>query len=486
MNPPQDRAGVDVQTEDALMSESANKVHTLSPLPPSNTTGQHWYEEESINLVDLWLELVKYRRVIFTSVALALAGGLLVAFLLPQKYSYTTTIEIGSTTNETTAGSAPQLIDSPETVLAKVKESYIPLAQQQYHKAHPEDAALYKIDARIPKGSQLLVLEAKGTEKNSANYLQHLQSISDALFADHQHVMNIYKANLNNQLAMAKIKLDEITDPSTLATQRKQLENQLNNARIKQDELTNPQVLAVPRQALENKLARENKKLVDLKDGVKLIKARYQRLDETDALLKQQISDLQSQISSALTQRKKAIGNMQSESAAMTMLLIDNGIQQDRTRLAALQERLFINQQNLRLELEEKIAANQRSQSVQSKLINKAKSELARLNVTNQHAQQRHQPKIATLEERLTKLSADTRRNMERQQQTIQQIKAQLENINPTHAIAPPMQSLVPTGPGKALIIILSLVVGLMLGIFAAFFASFLDKVNRQSTANRA
>ena len=468
------------------MSELANKVRTLSPVISPNTTEQHWYEEDSINLVDLWLELSKYRRVIFTSVALALAGGLLVAFLIPQKYSYTTTIEIGSTTNQTTAGAEPQLIDSPDTVLAKIKESYIPLTQQQYHKTHPEDATLYKIDARIPKGSQLLVLEAKGTEKNAANYLQHLQSISDALFADHQHVMNIYQANLNNQLAMANIKLDEITDPSTLATQRKQLENQLNNARIKQDELTNPRVLAVPRQALENKLARENKKLVDLKDGVKLIKARYQRLDATDALLKQQISDLESQISSALTQRKKAIGNMQNESAAMTMLLIDNGIQQDRTRLAALQERLYIDQQNLRLELEEKIAANQRSQNVQSKRIDKAKSELARLTISNQHAQQRQQPEIATLKEKLTKLSADTRRNVERQQQTIHQIKTQLENINPTHAIAPPMQSLEPVGPGKALIIILSLVVGLMLGVFAAFFASFLNKVHRQSTANRA
>jgi len=484
VKPEHDNTDAGQHTENTLMNEPAGKIHTLSPVTPPVTTGQQqWHQEDSINLIDLWLELAKHRVIIFTSVALALIAGLLLAFLLPQKYNYTSTIEIGSTLTQTSSGTAPQLIDPPETVLAKIQESYIPLAQQQFRKNHPDSNALYKINARTPKGSQLVVLESKGAEKDSANYLQLLQTVTQYLLQDHQRVMNVYQAGLNNQLALAKIKLDEITDPSTLATQQKQLESQLNNARIKLDELRDPRVLAVPRQQLENRLAREEKQLTDLKDQAKLIKARYQRLDEIDVLLKQQISDLESQIGSSLTQRKQAIGNMQSESAAMAMLLIDNGIQQDRTRLAALQERLFIDQQNLRLELEEKVAANLRSQSVQSKLIDKTNSELSRLDIGNQRALQRHQPEISKLEEKLTKLSADSRRAVERQQQTITQIEAQLNNLKATRTIAPPMQSLQPTGPGKNLIIILSLVLGLMFGIFAAFFASFLSKVKQQKTA---
>jgi len=483
VKPEHDSTDADKHTENALMNEPASKIHTLSPATPPHITGQQWYEEDNINLVDLWLELVKHRAIIFISTALALIAGLLAAFLLPQKYSYTTTIEIGSTLMQTASGTMPQLIDPPETVLAKLQESYIPLAQQQFRKSHPDDRTLYNIDARIPKGSQLVVLEAKGTEENSADYLQQLQTVTNYLLQDHQRVMNVYQAGLNNQLAQAKIKLDEITDPSTLATQQKQLESQLNNAQIKLDELRDPRVLIVPRQQLENKLAREEKQLIDLKDQVKLVKARYQRLDEIDSLLKQQINDLESQIDSSLVQRKQAIGNMQSESAAMAMLLIDNGIQQDRTRLASLQERLFINQQNLRLELEEKIAANLRSQSIQGKLIDKTNSELSRLSISNQRALQRHQPEIGKLEENLTKLSADFRRSVKRQQQTITRIEAQLNNLQATRAIAPPMQSLQPVGPGKSLVLVLSLVLGLMLGVFAAFFTSFLSKVKQQKMA---
>ncbi|MCF6337566.1 MAG: Wzz/FepE/Etk N-terminal domain-containing protein [Gammaproteobacteria bacterium] len=482
--PKHDSTDAGQHMENALMNEPAGKIHTLSPASqPTITEQQQWYEEDSINLVDLWLELVKRRVIIFTSIVLALIAGLLLAFLLPQKYNYTSTIEIGSTLTQTASGTTPQLIDPPETVLAKIQESYIPLAQQQFRKTHPDNNAFYNIDARIPKGSQLVVLEAKGTAADSASYLQQLQTVTKYLLHDHQRVMNVYQARLNNRLALAKIKLDEITDPSTLATLQKQLESQLNSARIKLDELRDPRVLAVPRQQLENKLAREEKQLTDLKDQTKLIKARYQRLDEIDILLKQQISDLESQIDSSLAQRKQAIGNMQSESAAMAMLLIDNGIQQNRTRLAALQERLFIDQQNLRLELEEKIAANLRSQSVQSKLIDKTNSELSRLKIGNQRALQRHQPEIGKLEEKLAKLSADSRRSVERQQQTIIQIEAQLNNLKATRTIAPPMQSLQPTGPGKNLIIILSLVLGLMFGIFAAFFASFLSKAKQHKVA---
>ena len=466
--------------EVAPTQEAANKVRALTSIPASQTE-QQWYEEDTINLVDLWLELTNRRAIIFSSVALTLIAGLLVAFLLPQKYTYSTTIEIGSTQVPSSAGETLNLIDKPETVLAKITESYIPLAQQQFRSAHHNDKDFYKIDARIPKSSELIVLEAKGKEHDATTYLELLQTVTTNILNDHQRVMNIYRGRLDNELALAKIELDEISDPSTLATKQKQLETQLNNARIKLDELRDPRVLAVPRQQLEGNLAREEKTLVDLQDDVKLIKSQYQRLDETDALLKQQISDLESQINTSLAQRKKAVSNLQSESAAMTMLLIDNEIQQNRTRLAKLDERLHISQQNLRQELEEKISTNLREQAVQNKVIDKAKSELNRLSIGNQRNLQRHQPEIGQLEEKLTKLAADTQRMIERQKQKITQIETQRNNMKPTRAIAPPMQSLQPTGPGKTLIIILSLILGLMLGIFAAFFAGFLAKVKQQT-----
>ena len=411
------------------MKDAANKVHDFSAPAPITLPPQQWQEEDSINLIDLWLELAKHRAVIFGAIAIALIAGLLVAFLLPQKYSYTTGIEIGSTLEENGSGGTVRLIDKPETVLAKVKESYIPQTQREFRAAHPTNNSLYKIDVRAPKNSQLIVLETKGTENNSAIYLDHLQGVTDKLVNDHQRVMNIYQGRLNNQLALAKIKLDE---------------------------LSNPRMLAVPRQELESTLANNQKKLIDLQDQTKLIKSRHLRLDDIDALLKQQINDLEAQIKSAFSQRQKAIGNMKNESAAMAMLLIDNEIQQNRLHLAELRERLHIDQQNLRQELEDKIASNRRQQNVQDKVIGKNQSELNRLATGNELAQQR-------------------------QKQEITKLETLLNNIQPTRAVTPPMQSLQPTGPGKSIIIILALILGLLLGVFAAFFASFLSKAKLQA-----
>lgn len=411
------------------MNDAVNKVHEISTPAPITLPAQQWHEEDSINLIDLWLELAKYRSVIFGSVALTLIAGFLVAFLLPQKYSYSTSIEIGSTLVTNNSSETVQLIDKPDTVLAKINESYIPLVQQEFRTNNPSDKTIYKMDVRTPKNSQLIIIEAKGTENNSEIYLNHLQAVTDKLLNDHKNVMNIYRGRLNGQLALAKIKQDELSDPLTLA---------------------------VPRQALESRQAKEQKQLVDLRDTGKLINTRLQRLDNTDRLLTQQIKDLQEQIKSATMQRERAIKNAKTESAAMTMLLIDNVIQQNRTRLSSLQERLLIDQQNLRQELEDKIAANRRQQGVQNTVISKTKSELNRLPIVNQRAQQR-------------------------QRQAVTEVETRLNNLRPTRAITSPMQSLQATGPGKSLIIILALILGLMLGIFAAFFTSFLSKVKLQA-----
>lgn len=411
------------------MKDAVNKVHDISTPAPIPLPLQQWQDEDSINLVDLWLELAKRRSIIFGSMALALIAGFLIAFLLPQKYNYSTSIEIGSTLEANGSGDAVRFIDKPETILAKIKESYIPLVQQEFRTANPANTSLYKINARVPKNSQLIVLEGKGKGDDKDIYLNHLQHVIDKLANDHKRVMNIYRGRLNNQLALANFKLDELSDPK---------------------------MLAVPQQELENKLAQNQKRLIDLRDQTKLLESRYQRLDNTDILLKQQISDLETQIKSSLSRRQQAIGNMKNESAAMTMLLIDNEIQQNRTRLAALQERLQIDQQNLRQELKEKVASNLRAQGLQEKTISKSKSELDRLATGNHRAQQR-------------------------QQQEITEIEVRLNNIQATRALTAPMQSLEPTGPGKSIIIILALMLGLMLGIFAAFFASFLSKVKLQT-----
>ncbi len=340
-----------------------------TPQVPQVVLAEPWHEEDSISLIDLWMVLSRRRGVIFAALGLALVAGLLAVFLMPAKYSYTTAIEIGNKSVGGDKGAAAP-IEAPETVLAKIKESYIPQAINDYLSAQNEDEG-YKVEARIPKASELIVLEAKAPESDGTAYISIMQSITDKVEADHRRVSNVTRAGLETRLTKAQLALANLTDPSTLAVEKRALETQLLKAQLEQERLKNPLTLALPKTSLETRKAKAEKSLADLRDKEALLKARYQRLDEVDKLLKQQIKDLSSQTKDALSRRNKAVSNIKSAASAMTMLMIDNELQQNRTRLAALEERLFIKQQDAREQLEDQIADNQREYAIQRRAINK-------------------------------------------------------------------------------------------------------------------
>lgn len=521
------------------MKDAINTLHELPSSIPTPTTaaspppmlGPMWYEEDSISLIDLWLELAKYRALIFGSIALTLVIGLLVAFLLPEKYNYTTSIEIGYSTNQTGKVLERTPIDNPQTVLAKLTTNYIPQARQHYATQYPQDIAPPEIKVRIPKGSQLIILESKGPEDKAKIFIALLQAALDKLFMDHQRVTDLARADLQTSIDKAGLVLAERQDPRSLQVDIDEFTRKLNNARVNHDELHDPRVLkglqketlemlqkagmklkklrdprffAATKQEVETKLSRTNKRLIDLRGQAALITSRYQRTDKTDDLLKKQIGELVTQINAALQARHQALEGLQTEASAMTMLMIDNEIQQNRLRLATLEERLYIQQQDLRQTLEDRLAANQREQSVQQQLFTQLQDELNRLTLENtyqqtqqlnhieqlngdlerqtlrnQRAQQLAAPHIAQLEAQLAKLQADHQRKLIAAQQDVNLLKSRLQGLTKTRALSPPMQSLKPTGPSKILIMALTLVLGLLIGVFAAFFASFLSKVRQ-------
>ncbi len=83
-----------------------------------------YYQEDEISLVDLWLVLAKRKRLIAAVAGTIAVAGLLYALLMPRAYTYTTSIEI--------ARDGDKLLESPQTVLAKLQESYIPLVLTEH------------------------------------------------------------------------------------------------------------------------------------------------------------------------------------------------------------------------------------------------------------------------------------------------------------------------------------------------------------------
>lgn len=341
------------------------------PRPPAP-----YYYEDEISLIDLWLVLVKRKNLVFAILAVFAIAGLTMALVVPKKYNYTTSIEIGSRIIKDDV----QPIEKPETVLAKIQESYIPLVQHQYRKQNPDHAGNYSINARIPKGSQIIVLESKGSEQIGDIFKNLQQNVVNEVKQDHRRILEVI---------------------------RKELE-------IKRNEAVN--------------------KLEDLKDNGNLLVSQESRLTGLAQLLKEQIKGAKNDLKLAEKNRRRAVSEATSASKAMTLLMLDNEVQQQRERLAKLEERLMV--------------------------------------------------EVAEGQDRLANEIADNTRQQQTQKDKIARIEAQQANLVETRALVPPMQSTEPTGMSKRMMLALALVLGFMVAVFAAFFAEFLQKARQQMQDN--
>ncbi|MCW8956489.1 MAG: Wzz/FepE/Etk N-terminal domain-containing protein [Gammaproteobacteria bacterium] len=444
------------------------------------------YPDDEIDLVDLWLVLIRHKTVIAVIACLVLLAGSLFALSMPTKFNYSTSIQIGAVVEMDSGRNHFVFIEEPETVLAKINETYIPYALNRYSNENPDSLIQPDIKARIPKKSSLIVLEARGEEKYEAIYQTLLKAVAEMVVEDHQPSMRMmdseYASNLNRQ----KIKLAELQAPSTLQIQLKSLEVQLTAAQLRMEELNDDRLIAVSMQSLLTEKQNHQNKLKTLADERKQLNADYRRLDEMDKLLNRQIEALNSSIRSAATNRQASLREVDNEASAMTLLLVDSQLQTNRNKLASLEERLYIHQQSAREKLKNALNANKLSRDYEQKLLANNNDRLEKVGIDLQRERQKQQTVIDNLNEKFTKVNHDSARAIERQALAVAMAEARLNSLKQTRPVFEPIQSLKPVGTSKKLILVASLMLGLFLGVFVAFGLEFLAKANAKMKQQNA
>lgn len=280
--------------------------------------------EDEINLVDLWLVLVKRKNVLMGVTILCLIAGLSYAFFVPPKYQYSTSIEIGT---QLTDGKLT-VVESPETVLAKVQESYIPIVRQEYLVAHPELKSVAVVEARVPKDSQIVVITSEGPEEEAEMHKVLQQAIVDRMKKDHGRNIDVLR---------------------------------------KEAEVLQHQAVA---------------KLEELKDAEQLILSREGRLSDISEILRKRLTEVQDDLKQTKENRLKATREVKTESRAMTLLMLDSEIRQSREMLAQIDERLNIKVAEEKDLIKKNLADNKRAQATQEDNIAKLNIQLANLSET--------------------------------------------------------------------------------------------------------
>lgn len=365
-----------MEKENAENFKGASKANKIVPmsnqLPYDPRRRSLYYVNDEVSLVDLWIILTNAKRVFWLVLALFLIAGINASVLIPEKYRYKTTVEIGSRISD----GVSQPIESPETLLAKIQESYIPLVQNQYSIGNPATQIEFEIKARIPQGSQIIVLESKGPKDTGEIYKELQQRVVQEVKNDHKRTLNIIRKDLESSLNVATNRLDELKDEAVLLTSR------------------------------ESRL-----------EGMKM-------------LLSRQIEEAKKDLFASQKNRHQAVKEASNATKAMTLLMLDNEIYAQRKRVATLEERLLVEMADSHDDYAKKIADNLRLQS--------------------------------------------------NQQDVIAHLESQLVNLVETRALAPPMQSIKPTGPGALVIIAIMILLGIIVATISVFVLEFIRRANKQ------
>jgi len=388
---------------------------------------------DEISLIDIWLVLVRRKRVIFAALLLGGAIAAALALLVPPSYRFFTTVALGQLTLKNGGEMKILPLDSPQNALAKLQDAYIPQVQATWMEKNKgaADARGCKLVAKIPKGSNLVMIEAKGTEEDGPTCLGLISHAAQALVRDHDSMLAPVKARLTAQLDSAKLALETLKDDRIFAVKVNALKRQLSSARHK---------------------------LSMLEDQKEILENRYTHIDTERELATKALQNNTSTLKTALKNRAATLKYSGNLATAVTLLTLGNEIQHYQDRIASLDQRLSIDLPEKREALQKQLEANKRAQQQQTDLITGREAELAKLHIDRTRQESSQLLNIKELESRIAEMRPTTR--------ILREASRSIGSVSASAAVK----------------VALGLMLGLMLGVFAAFVAEFLAKADKANT----
>ena len=222
------------------------KNHTTNNQKPVYIHEVNYASDSEISLIDLVMVLIRHRWTIVTITIFAFILGLTVVFSMPKKYTYTTSIEIGS---QIINGNI-KFFESPQTLLAKLQHGFIPKTLDEHRQAATKDSAKYSIKASIPKNSEIIVIEIKGTEDNAEKIIKLLQSVTTKAIHDHKRIYEAVKKNLISLEEQAKNELDSLGQRKNQEERRKFLKGAIAVHKSELANLSNTREILPPMQSI--------------------------------------------------------------------------------------------------------------------------------------------------------------------------------------------------------------------------------------------
>jgi len=409
------------------MNESNSLTSTQSTLPPQSNASMCYQDE--ISLVDIWKFIARHQKLILGVTASITLVGLIAALMIPKKYEYSMTLEIGKTLERSNGEIKFNPIETPLSVKAKLESAYLPNATSQQLNDTTPQQTIPKIIVTTPKEGNIVTLSSTATITDSAPVKSIMQNAANKLVLDLNRITAADSAQLQEEIKSAKRELEKLTD------------NEERSANLK---------------AEEQKILETHARLQQLENSVKAIETDIPRTDQHEKLYKTQLEEINSQITRINLQQNRSETTPKGTLNDTSKILIDNQLQQYLNRKAVIEETLLVTIPSLRENQVEKLSEK-------------------RLQIPLDQALAKQQ------EAKLASFIKQLERQSQSQKDTIESLEIVFNSISPSKILLEPTQSIKPKGPGKAIIIMLAAFLGLFAGLLAAFIVDLRERVKNAS-----
>lgn len=485
-------------------------------------------ESDEISLIDLWLVLMRRKRVVVVIVILFVLGGIAFWATKARQERYVTSIEIGRIMTDS---GGMQRIEAREAVETRLRNAILPSLRNAVAEEFDKTLnGLPRVDIRVPEEEgtgDFVFLESTVNPKEKEIVDALHQGVVNQLAKVHDRMFELYEKRFSVRLSNREIDLRELTDKDRFRLQELRKESALSEARsalaerqeafpIQQQQRKHElaqlkdaleaakDTFEVKKQNLEHKIRQAEERIDMLGEERQRLKERMDRISVEKNLLAGQEEDIRQWMNSARESQQDLYESVGKDTnMALATLMLGNQAENARKQLADLQRQLSIELPERRAKLEARLEQNARQTVEARETVAELKSELEKLKQDHARDISKKERSIAQLRDTIEKAASDHQRAVESAERRIERLKVELKELHSDHSRkierkegelelfatngermektrAP--EEVVPAetiGRGGKMIGALSLILGLMVGVFGAFFSEFIAQAKK-------
>jgi hypothetical protein len=221
-----------------------NSTKNLQPIDAQYINS--YEQQDEISLIDLWITLLKFKKVYLWAFIFSIMVGIsAVTLLSTPKYTLTTTLKIAD------YNLAP--IESPELVISRINFVILPEMARAGLKANRR--ASFEADFLNPRGTNLILIESKVLENQVDVYSDFHSRLSARIINAHQDLLLKLNSNLRKAIVLEeKFSLKPFAfdayikkfhpDVTTSINQLNNTIKSLTDGKVYEQSKTDPEVLA--------------------------------------------------------------------------------------------------------------------------------------------------------------------------------------------------------------------------------------------------